>query len=516
MTDLISRLRRLRGETLTLAVTLLLVPVLPGAALAIGAPLLPATVGAGILGGIALLAGRLTSRLTDFILATAIMGQAMLLAAVFGGHAFQIDMHMMFFAALAIVSTIGRVSVLVWACVITAVHHLALTLLLPALVYPSVDLWMNVLRTGIHGAIVVIEGAVLAIAMVQRNDVMTEVERTSARLETESRMAADAQAESVAAQARADEVIARMRAALGGLAQRDMTCRIDDPFPAQYEVLRRDFNQTMENLRGAFRGVRDLTGAFLTESAELSRAVEGLSQRTEAQAQSLSEMTRTTSDLVEALGQTAKQASDAASSADDARSSAVRGGEVTERAIAAMRKIEDSSRQIAQIVDLIDDVSFQTNLLALNAGVEAARAGEAGKGFAVVAAEVRQLAHSTSGAAAGIRKLISDSSEQVETGADLVDSVGRHLEEIKALIARASDLSGAISTRNIAQSSAVTQLDGMVRDVDRDTQTTAHMGEELAERTQRMETASQKLSSDMAGFIFDAAARAPSRRAAAS
>jgi methyl-accepting chemotaxis protein len=81
-----------------------------------------------------------------------------------------------------------------------------------------------------------------------------------------------------------------------------------------------------------------------------------------------------------------------------------------------MGAIEDSSRQITQIIGVIDEIAFQTNLLALNAGVEAARAGDAGRGFAVVAQEVRALAQRSAEAAKEIKTLISTSSQQVDAG----------------------------------------------------------------------------------------------------
>jgi hypothetical protein len=104
-----------------------------------------------------------------------------------------------------------------------------------------------------------------------------------------------------------------------------------------------------------------------------------------------------------------------------------------------MERIEESSKQISQIISVIDDIAFQTNLLALNAGVEAARAGEAGKGFAVVAQEVRELAGRSANAAKEIKTLIETSSTQVGTGVSLVNETGTALSEIESQVIKIND-----------------------------------------------------------------------------
>lgn len=88
-----------------------------------------------------------------------------------------------------------------------------------------------------------------------------------------------------------------------------------------------------------------------------------------------------------------------------------------------------SSRQIADIISVIDGIAFQTNILALNAAVEAARAGEQGRGFAVVASEVRTLAQRSTAAAKDIKGLIANSVAQISVGRNLVDGAGKTISD---------------------------------------------------------------------------------------
>src|SRR3979490_1018720 len=130
-----------------------------------------------------------------------------------------------------------------------------------------------------------------------------------------------------------------------------------------------------------------------------------------------------------AVKKTADNAQQANQFASSTREVAGRGGEVVAKAVSAMSRIEESSRKISDIISVIDEIARQTNLLALNAAVEAARAGEAGRGFAVVASEVRSLAQRSSQAAKDIKDLITNSSEQVQEGVDLVNRAGTSLHE---------------------------------------------------------------------------------------
>ncbi|MGO4839857.1 methyl-accepting chemotaxis protein, partial [Rhizobiaceae sp. 2RAB30] len=153
-------------------------------------------------------------------------------------------------------------------------------------------------------------------------------------------------------------------------------------------------------------------------------------------------------------------------------------GQIVQNAVTAMSEIEKSSREISQIIGVIDEIAFQTNLLALNAGVEAARAGEAGRGFAVVASEVRSLAQRSAEAAKEIKALISTSSAQVESGVKLMAETGKVSEDIIGQVAEINSLVAEIASSSQEQSTGLSEVNIAVNQMDQATQQNAAMVEQ--------------------------------------
>jgi hypothetical protein len=148
-----------------------------------------------------------------------------------------------------------------------------------------------------------------------------------------------------------------------------------------------------------------------------------------------------------------------------------------------MSAIENSSKQINQIIGVIDEIAFQTNLLALNAGVEAARAGEAGRGFAVVAQEVRALAQRSAEAAKEIKTLISSSTQQVSQGVSLVGQTGEALQRIVAKVGEIDALVTEIAASAAEQATGLNEVNTAVNQMDQVTQQNAAMVEQSTAAT---------------------------------
>ena len=252
-------------------------------------------------------------------------------------------------------------------------------------------------------------------------------------------------------------------------------------------------NAMLQSLVSVVHEVRKNADGIAGGSTEIANGNADLSQRTEQQASALQE----TAASMEQLSTTVKQNADNARQVNQlalgASQVATKGGGSVQEVVNAMQDISESSRQIGEIVGVIDGIAFQTNILALNAAVEAARAGEQGKGFAVVAGEVRNLAQRSAQAAREIKQLIATSATRVKQGTELADQAGATMAQVLHSIQRVTDLMGEISSASDEQSAGVAQVGKAVSQMDQVTQQNAALVEESAAAAASLRTQAQQL-----------------------
>ena len=269
-----------------------------------------------------------------------------------------------------------------------------------------------------------------------------------------------------------------LAAGLAELSNGNLTYRIEQAFVSHLDLLRGNFNASMAKLQETLRSVGDNALAIEAGANEIRSAADDLAKRTEHQASSVEETAAALEQITTTVKDSTRRAEEAGSLVGRARAGAAKSGEVMQSAIAAMQAIANSSREISNIIGVIDDIAFQTNLLALNAGVEAARAGEAGKGFAVVAQEVRELAQRSAKAAKEIKALISTSGNQVNSGVDLVTKTGDSLQQIVKEVEEIDGNVKAIVEAAREQATGLQEINTAVNTIDQGTQQNAAMVEE--------------------------------------
>jgi methyl-accepting chemotaxis protein len=482
-----------------------------------------------------------------------LMALISILVGVFAGQKSQVDMHMYYFAALALLVACCDWRVIVGGTVMVAVHHTVLNFLLPSLIYPGGS---DFFRLSLHAIILVLEAGVLIWLALTLEKMFAAVKSEAARAETsrlaaeqnhqdavaaaamaeaeaaraeQSRLAAEKshaeameaaaqaetahrrheeqQAHAAAAQSKsADEqrrVLSALAAGLRNLAEGNLTFRLSGDFTDAYKQIEEDFNVAMERLNETIRAIanaaRDVTGA----AGEISAGTADLSQRTEQQSTSLEETSASMEEISAAVKQNADNTTQADQFAATTCAVAERGNQVVAQAVNAMSRIEGSSRKIADIIAVIDEIARQTNLLALNAAVEAARAGEAGRGFAVVATEVRSLAQRSSQAAKDIEGLITNSSREVQEGVTLVNGAGSSLVEILESIKKVTTVVSEIAGASGEQASGLGRINKALAQLDEVTQQNSALVEQNAATAKSLEMQAAAMIEQVSFFQTD-------------
>ena len=273
----------------------------------------------------------------------------------------------------------------------------------------------------------------------------------------------------------------------------DLTQRLNEHGRDEIAQLAVAFNKFASKIETMVAQIKKSANSINTSATEIAAGNDNLSQRTEEQASSLEETASSMEEMTSTVKQNADNTRQANQLAMGTREQAEKGGEVLSNAVDAMGAITDSSKKIADIIGVIDEIAFQTNLLALNAAVEAARAGEQGRGFAVVASEVRTLAGRSADAAKEIKGLITDSVEKVEQGSELVDASGKTLEEIVTGVKKVTDIISEIAASSQEQANGIEQVNSAVMQMDETTQQNAALVEEATAASVSMQEQAQGL-----------------------
>lgn len=300
---------------------------------------------------------------------------------------------------------------------------------------------------------------------------------------------------------------------LKSISEGDLTQRIEANYQGIFGQLKDDTNLTTQTLQEIISGIQAAARSINVAVSEIADGNQDLSRRTEDQAASLEETSSSMAELNTTIAINAENAVEARNTADASLQRVSKSREAMSRLVATMGDIEGSSKQIANIVSLIESIAFQTNILALNAAVEAARAGEQGRGFAVVATEVRNLAQKSSDAAKEIKSLIETSRESVASGAKEVGQMDGVINEASEAFEQLNRMVAEIAEASREQALGISQVTTAVARMDDVTQQNAALVEEAAAAADSLRDQANGLDKATRRFKLEADTRRPLRRA---
>ncbi|MFL9841543.1 methyl-accepting chemotaxis protein [Sphingomonas sp. ST-64] len=390
----------------------------------------------------------------------------------FRGMAWQVDLHMAFFAALAITAVLCDWRAIVGATAIVAVHHLLVGMMLPEWVFIGAGSLPRIL---LHAVILLAEAGALVFICSRVVALLHAVaEKNAAQAALEAEVAAERNARmqelELATTALAD--------GLAGLSRGELHRTIDRQFPDAYAAIQRHFNQAISALRGLVVAVAGGAVQLHQSSSHITQAADELAERTERTSNRIEEASVALAQVDERLNHGNQTLNQTVGRANAAIDSVQRGRGVADLAVKRMEGVAQSAVGIDAVIEGLDKIAFQTRVLAMNAAVEAGRAGDAGRGFAVVADLVGQLAMRSEEEAKRAREQLTSTQEQVAHAVEAIAEVDGALGGIESVVGDVHGLVASIADEYGAQVAALGEIGAAFRTLEEITQHNAAMVEE--------------------------------------
>lgn len=417
--------------------------------------------------------------LTRYLTAAAFMLIIAILVYAFRGHPWQVDIHMYFFAGLAMLIAFADWRVFVVATTVIAIHHLLLNFTFPYWVYPDGG---NFWRVVLHAVIVILETVVLALATVS---LVAALDRSTSAVAEAEEAAAEAE------KARADHI----------LLEEEAEAEKQRATAALIETFQSEVGEIVERAATAVGPLRQMSSSMKGSVENVTSNVNQATDATTEISSGISTVAASTEELSSSIDQIARQIETANSNSSAAQNA-------SETSVGNMNALAAKIAEIDEMSALIANIATQTNMLALNATIESARAGEAGKGFAVVAGEVKNLANQTESATEQIGGLVKEISGLTEEAVTGIEGIAAKIDDI---LATSTAMSAAVeeqsaATREIAgnasqtatQTSTVTQR---FYDVRMSVEGNANLADELESSANALEEEIQTLRNAVASFV---------------
>ncbi|MFI8751306.1 methyl-accepting chemotaxis protein [Vreelandella lionensis] len=304
--------------------------------------------------------------------------------------------------------------------------------------------------------------------------------------------------------------LSRAVAICENISQGDLTSHIDDEGRNEIGKLYKAMHAMQVKLADMMATLTQTSQMVANSAREIASGSEDLASRTEEQASALQETATSMEQMSSTVSQNNKTADAASELTVTASAKAGDAKEEVLQTTALMKDMEEHSKRVQDIIQVIESIAFQTNILALNASVEAARAGEHGRGFAVVAGEVRKLATKTSESSSQIRSIIDDVATRIKEGSQQSELSGEGIETTVDAVKQVNELMSEIALAVNEQESGISQVSTAISQMDSATQQNVSLVEETSTSAASLQEEADRLAGIIATFKLNSSATSAS------
>ncbi|BBN59958.1 methyl-accepting chemotaxis protein [Hydrogenovibrio marinus] len=300
-----------------------------------------------------------------------------------------------------------------------------------------------------------------------------------------------------------NQIIENMVFVMTKLATGDLQGRIEKSLQGSLAAMKGSTHVSLDNLSAIVYYIKQSAEMVSTAASESASTAMDLSDRTQRAAATLEQINTTMQSVHSRQTENTQELMQINQLASKTVEKNLAAKSALEATVIAIDEMQTTSEKIANIIGMIDGISFQTNLLALNAAVEAARAGEHGRGFAVVAGEVRSLAQKSAGASAEIRKLIEESITKVHQGVSKVQETNQAFDEVNQSVSHIGNSLSEVVSSIEQQQVAVSRIAESINSLDDNLQSNAALVEETSAASESLKDQAVLLRRETDKFTID-------------
>ena len=292
---------------------------------------------------------------------------------------------------------------------------------------------------------------------------------------------------------------------LGKMAEGDYTVSSDmeDKYTGDFIGLLMAMRQMKTQMNDVMSHINEISSLVTAGSNNLAQASQEIAEGATNQSAAIEELQATFADITDGVEKASEKLNDTYRIAQEYAEEADHSHTEMQGMVDVIGRINDTSKQIGNIISEIEDIASQTNLLSLNAAIEAARAGEAGKGFAVVAEQIRSLSEQSAKAAVDTRQLIESAIAVSNEGNEAAERVSTSIEKVINGMKEVADSSQKLGKIAEEQVKAMEQAEAGINQISDVVQSNSASAEETSATSEELSAQAETMNTLISKFILE-------------